>query len=138
MQKKQPQLLWLPLAGLKNGESVTKKAITSQVGIGVYLRTEHLSVAPEDKKSPVYMLEVTSFKATVIRDGASVFNTDNTGNLFNEKTKLFFSSMEPGDIVLFSGIKAIRQDGDSKTSMEEMDLKPLLYVINKKSTSICR
>lgn len=118
------------VGGFMNGADLTKNSLTAQAGIGIYWKTDHGSAPEEGKNRPAYtFLKVTSFQATVIRNGSSVFNTGNTGNVFNEKTRSFFNSLEPGDIVLFSGIKASQQDGNSNAGVQETTLKPLLYTI---------
>jgi hypothetical protein len=117
------------VGGFINGDYVARNSFTSQIGIGVYGKFKHSSAAVMDDNSPVKTTTVTSFLATVIRNGVSVFNSDNTGNVFNEKTRSFFNSLEPGDIVLFSGISALQQYDNNKTNIQEMTLKPLLYII---------
>jgi hypothetical protein len=108
------------VGGFMNGDNVAKKSFVNQVGVGVYLKNE---------KSQANVFKLTSFRATVLRNGVSVFNAENAGNIFNESTRSFFNSLEPGDIVLFSDLKTIQQDKDSKTSITELVLKPILYVI---------
>jgi hypothetical protein len=117
------------VGGYFNGDSVLKNAFAAQAGVAVYWLNEHISGTSYETLSQNYRYSVTFFQIIVIRNGATMFSNDNNGNAFNSKTKSYLNSLEPGDIIVISGIKAVRGEADSKANPVELTLKPLLYII---------
>lgn len=108
----------LPIATVgsySNGWSVSKGAISAQMGIGAY--------QPYYDTGICMNFTVDSFSVVIMKDYAVQFSSHNKGNSFSEDIKTAFSKMESGSIVLISNIWITGYD------KEAIKLDPLEYFI---------
>ncbi|WP_162903305.1 GldM family protein [Taibaiella koreensis] len=69
-----------------------------------------------------FRLEVVSFRMSVSRNGEIIFNEENVGPAFNDVLKPFLIKVQPGDIVLFSGIRC-RKSSDHTISIDPFEIR---------------
>jgi hypothetical protein len=113
------------IGGYTNGATVNKTALAAQGGISVFVKSEKKTDITNTKPARQYKFTVTSYRATIIRKGQTVASHEVQGNVFTEKTKTALKTLESGDIVLISELKAV----DKASSGGVENLPPLVYVI---------
>lgn len=117
------------VAGLRNGDPITKENLSAQVGVGVYVYTGVHTSAEQRKAAGKLVYTITRFRATVMRNGAALFTSENDGSLFNKETKTAFADMKPGDMLVLSAISAVRKNSSGSPAGTEEHLSSILYEI---------